>query len=88
MSWPNKNAGDTLDYAVDFSALLLEEPTTQTLINATIVVQPAIAGGVTASNVTCSGNLVMFLLAGGVPGLKSVLTVAAQTSGGLVLTAA
>ncbi len=88
LCWPNKDAGTTLDYAVDFSALLAEEPTTQTLSDATVVVQPAIAGGLVASNIECSGNLVTFLLTGGVPGLKSVVTVTAQTSGGLVLTAA
>lgn len=73
-AFPNANANETLDYAVDFSNELAGGADTA-LASAAISITPA--GALTASNIAITGLACTFLLGGGVANAAYLVTVSA-----------
>lgn len=86
LAFPNKNVGDVLDYAVDFSQMLLNSSETA-VEEFSVSVLPESAPALIVSENSVDGACAQFWLAGGVAGMSYLVAVTANTAVGRVFTA-
>jgi hypothetical protein len=80
LSFPNKEAGKTLDYAVDFSQELAGNP--GVIVAFVVVALPVGPGSLVFSNQNFVGMVASFFVGGGVAGMNYTLTVTASLADG------
>jgi hypothetical protein len=85
LTWPVKDPGDVLDYAVDVSAALAGDPTDQVATVAVDVQPSGNSGDLLVGRVVGSGTSAVVWLSAGVPGTTYAVQLAIGTLKGRVI---
>ena len=78
LAWPTKGPDAVLDYAYDFAPDMAENPG-DTIVAASIAVQPSGVGEITINSIVIAGTILTVWLSGGVSGRRYLFKLIATT---------